>query len=121
MSENVAIIGASSKPDRYSYQALELLMQHGHQVFPIHPKESQILNQKVYSSLEQIQENLDTITMYVGADISNTLADSIIAIKPKRVIFNPGAENAVLANRLSEQGIQVINACTLVMLRTGQY
>ena len=64
---------------------------------------------------------VDTVTMYVGAAISAGLQDRLIALKPKRVIFNPGAENALLAEALQKAGIACEDACTLVLLNTGQF
>jgi predicted CoA-binding protein len=118
---NVAIIGASDKPDRYAYMAMMLLKEKGHRIFPVNPLITQIEVQRVYASLTDIGERMDTITLYVNEKISSGYADAIIEAKPGRIIFNPGAENRSLAHRAREQGITTENACTLVMLRTGQF
>ena len=118
---NVAVIGASNKPDRYSYQAVMLLKEKGHAVFPVHQRIKEIEGMAVYSSITDIAESMDTISMYVSADISSAMQENIIKAKPKRIIFNPGAENPPLEASLKAQGIEVINACTLVMLRTNQF
>ena len=68
-----------------------------------------------------IKEEIDTLTVYVNAKISGGQFDAISALKPRRVVFNPGAENPELAAKLSDAGIEVIEACTLVMLRTQQF
>ena len=75
----------------------------------------------VIEKISQITEPLDTVSMYVSADISSALENEILAKFPKRVIFNPGAENESLAQKLSQKGIKPVNACTLVMLRTNQF
>ena len=75
----------------------------------------------VYSALNEIKEPIDTVSMYVAADISSGLGEAILAKKPRRVIFNPGAENPGLEVKIKERGITVLNACTLVMLRTNQF
>jgi predicted CoA-binding protein len=75
----------------------------------------------VVPDLAQVTGPVDTVTMYVGAAISKGLADKLVSLNPKRVIFNPGAENPELQSRLTEAGIDVQEACTLVLLRTGQY
>lgn len=118
---NVVIIGASNKIDRYSYKALMLLGEYGHQVFPVHKKLKDIEGIKVFSSIAEIAMSIDTVTMYVGSAISNVLKDEILSSNPKRIIFNPGAENLTLEQEAQAKGIKTINACTLVMLKTGQF
>ena len=120
-SERVVIVGASDKPDRYSHKAQLLLSQHGHEVVPVHPRLETIEGVPVVADLSQVTGQVDTVTMYVGAAISKGLADKLIGVKPQRVIFNPGAENPELQEKLSAAGIDVEEACTLVLLRTGQF
>ena len=117
----VAVIGASNKTQRYSYKAVVLLKEKGHEVYPIHQRLNEIEGLKVYKSLQKIEDEIDTVTMYVGANISDEIAEDILHKKPRRIIFNPGSENVRLANKAKEQGIETINACTLVMLTTGQF
>ena len=118
---NVAVIGASDKPDRYSYQAVKLLQDKGHDVYPVHQRIKDIEGLNVYPSINDIRNPIDTITLYVAADISTKMADDLIAKKPRRIIFNPGAENPALEAKAQASGIKPVNACTLVMLRTGQF
>lgn len=121
MSTNVAILGASANPERYSYQAVMLLAEHGHRVFPVHPSARPIGDHPCYPSLGAIEEPLDTITVYLSVKNSTPLIEEILARKPRRVILNPGAENPELAQRCTAAGIRVQEACTLVLLRTGQF
>ena len=118
---NVAILGASNKPDRYSHKALVLLAEKGHAVFPVHPALPEIEGCAVFKRLADIPAPLHTVTMYVSAAHSTGMAEAILAAKPARVLFNPGTENPELEDRLSAAGIEVLHACTLVMLRTGQF
>jgi len=118
---NVAVIGASNKPDRYSYQAVKLLIEKGHTVFPVHQRVKDIDGMPVYPSIKEIPEDIDTVSLYVAADISSSLAADILKRHPRRIIFNPGAENPDLEAKASADGIIPLNACTLVMLRTGQF
>ena len=120
-TERVVIIGASDNPERYSHQAQLLLRQHGHEVVPVHPKLTAIEGVPVVADVSAISGPVDTVTLYVGPQISLTLKDKLIALKPRRVIFNPGTENPELAARLREAGVDTVEACTLVMLRTGQF
>ena len=119
--ERVAILGASDKPDRYSNKAQRLLRQHGHTVVPVHPALKQIEGVDVMPDLSAIDGPVDTLTMYVGPAISTGVADKIVALKPGRVIFNPGTENPELQGKLDGAGIPWEEACTLVLLNTGQY
>ena len=118
---NVAVLGASNRPERYSFQAVKLLAEKGHAVCPVHPALATIDGVPVFKQLGDIRVPLHTLTVYVGPERSTALAAAILAARPQRVIFNPGAENPALAQQLQAAGIQVENACTLVLLRTGQF
>lgn len=118
---NVAVLGASNKQKRYSYQAVKLLAEKGHVVFPVHPAISDIDGIPVFKRLADIPTPIHTITVYLAPERSTALADEILAARSKRVIFNPGAENQDLAQRLKETGVEAMNACTLVLLKTNQF
>lgn len=120
-AERVAIVGASDNPERYSHKALLLLRRHGHEVVPVHPKLAEIEGIKVVPDLSAITGQVDTVTMYVGPAISAGLQEKLAVLKPRRVIFNPGAENAVLVEALKKAGIACEEACTLVLLNTRQF
>jgi hypothetical protein len=117
----VAILGASDKPDRYSYKAFKMLQDHGHTPVPIHPKLTSIEGVAVVSSLKELPGPVDTLTIYVSPEISSGAESDILAVKTKRIIFNPGTENPPLEAKLREAGAQVLNACTLVLLQTNQF
>lgn len=117
----VAVLGASAKPERYSNKAVQQLQEGGHTVFPVHPALAEIHGLPVYSRLSAIPEALDVVTVYLSARHSDPLAAEIVDACPKQVIFNPGAENDALAATLSEHGIETLEACTLVLLSTGQF
>jgi predicted CoA-binding protein len=118
---NVAVLGASGKPERYSNQAVALLKARGYTVFPVNPQIEMIHGEKVYPCLTQIPVPVDTVTVYVAAATSSALRDDLIQVKPRRVIFNPGAENPALQAALAERGVETIEACTLVLLGTHQF
>jgi predicted CoA-binding protein len=119
--QRVVVMGASHKPDRYSNQAIRLLLEHGHEVIPVHPRLDEVEGLKVAHSLSEISGAVDTLTMYVGPERSSAAAEAILQLRPGRVIFNPGSENPDLDQRLLRDGIPHEQACTLVMLRTGQF
>lgn len=118
---NVAVVGASRNPDRYSYKALMLLREKGHTVFPVHPVLGTIETLTVYPSLLEIPAALDVVTLYVGLANQAGLAEDLLQCRPRRVIFNPGTENPALSGHLLAAGIEAIHACTLVLLRTEQF
>ena len=118
---NVAVLGASPKEDRYSFKAVHMLKEHGFTPIPVHPAGHTVDGVPGLKALTEITKPIDTLTMYVNAGISDAEYDNIIALKPRRVIFNPGSENQTLAARLRDAGIEVVEACTLVLLRTDQY
>jgi predicted CoA-binding protein len=120
-TETVAVLGASPKPDRYAYKALEMLHEYGHRTLPINPAFDEILGEKCYPKISDAPGPIDTVTLYLGETRSNPLIDEIIGAKPRRIIMNPGAENSALAATAEEAGIEVVEGCTLVMLRTGQF
>ncbi len=121
LGAHVAVLGASPKPERYSYQAVKMLSENGYTPIPVHPAGHTVFDHHGVKSLADIETSVDTLTVYVNAKISSDQADEILALKPRRVVFNPGAENDELAGKLSQNGIEVVKACTLVMLRTGQF
>lgn len=121
MKERVVVLGASNKPDRYSYKAIHLLKEHGHKVLPVHPSLPEIQGIKCFPYLPLDLAPIDTLTMYVNKDISNKLIEDIVRLAPKRVIFNPGSENGQLEEALQKANIRYEHACTLVLLHTGQY
>lgn len=120
-SEQVAVLGASSNPDRYSNKAIRMLKDYGHQPIPIHPLEDRIEGLKVSKALSEVSEKIDTITVYVGPKNIGPLIADIVNAKPKRVIMNPGAESDELKLALEKAKIPHLEACTLVLLRTGQF
>ena len=118
---NVAVVGASNKPERYSHQAVVLLAQKGHAVYPIHPALAEIDGHRVFKKLADVPVPVHTVTLYVSPALSGGLAGDLLAARPARVIFNPGTENPELEEKLAAAGIAVVQACTLVLLRTGQF
>jgi predicted CoA-binding protein len=117
----VVVLGASPKPVRYSYQAVKLLHSKGYRVIPVHPRAARIDHVPVVSGLSAILEPVHTLTMYVGAERSRALIRDILALAPGRVIFNPGSESHELELALRDKGVPFELACTLVLLRTGQF
>ncbi len=119
--QSVAILGASTKPERYSHMAQQMLMDLGYTVFPVSPSAAEILGRQCWKSVSDIDDPIDTITLYVGPQRLDGVVPGILARQPKRVIFNPGTESPTHEGMLADAGIRVQRACTLVLLRSEQF
>lgn len=123
---NVAVLGASPKPGRYSLLAVMRLKDAGHRVIPVNP---------AYDRVEKIDtvpdcvaareaaepEGLDTLSLYLAPHHLEKMTEQLVACRPKRVIFNPGTESPKVMAALENAGIPYLEACTLVLLSTGQF
>ena len=118
---HVAVLGASPKPARYANQCIRLLKQHGYRITPLHPRFSEVEDLPVTASLADIKDPVDTLTLYVGPKLLEPQTEAIVALRPGRVIFNPGTESSVVQQRLDQAGIDWFEACTLVMIKTDQF
>ena len=116
----VAILGASDKPDRSSNMLIKRLHAKGHEVFPINPALKTIDGLPVYSSIEALPPGVDVLSVYMGAQRSDELAESLLASGIPKMIFNPGAENPALEKRLEAKGIEAVEACSLVLSSLDQ-
>lgn len=120
----VAILGASNDEQRYSYRAQTMLVEHGHRVIPISLSADVVLGEPAWRSLSDIPEDLkpvDTVTVYVNPTNFESVINEVLQLRPRRVIFNPGSEHDEGANRFRDVGIEVVRACTLVMLGLNQF
>jgi uncharacterized protein len=116
----VLVYGASTNPSRYAYIATELLLQHGHEVSLVGIKAGEVLGLTIQLDQPLIQD-IDTVTLYVGPANQDGLYDYLKSLAPRRVIFNPGTESPELERELEKAGILTEEACTLVLLHTGQF
>jgi uncharacterized protein len=114
------VMGASTNPERYAYKAAHRLHEKGHEIVLVGQKTGQLLGQEILTERPQIND-IDTVTMYVGARNQPELYDYVLGLKPRRVIFNPGAENPEFEQILNQNGIETEEACTLVLLSLGAY
>lgn len=119
-SKKTLVIGATPNPVRYAYVATEMLYDYGHKVVLFGIKRGAIHHLDILNKWP-IDTDIDTITMYISPTIQRDYYERIIQTKPKRIIFNPGTENPEFQKIVKDAGIQVQNACTLVLLRTNQY
>lgn len=114
------VLGATTNPARYSYLAIHKLREEGHEVIAIGRRTGKVRDVEVVAE-EKPTEDLDTITLYLNANNQKPYYKYILEQKPKRIIFNPGAENDELEQLAKKNNIATQHACTLVLLSTGQY
>ena len=122
MGKKTVIIGATPDRSRYAYLAAQMLAQYNLDFVPVSIKTGEVLGREILDLRKRPSiDGVDTVTMYVGTRNQAEWLDYILSLNPKRIIFNPGTENDEFGRRAEERGIEALEACTLVMLRTGQY
>lgn len=114
------VLGASPDPARYAYLAVARLAAHGHAVIAVGRRSGVVAGVPVLAAVPE-GSDVDTVTLYLSPANQRAWHDAIIALRPRRVIFNPGAEDAAFARRLGAHGIEAVEGCTLVMLSAGTY
>lgn len=117
----VIVLGYTDDPLKYSNMAFTQLLEKRHEVVGVNPnKTSELVAGSLAEALVMLAR-VDVITVYVNSKISSKIAEEIISVEPRKVIFNPGAENPELVKKLQDKGIKTEDSCTLVLLRTGQF
>jgi predicted CoA-binding protein len=119
-NKKTLVLGATPKPERYAYIATEMLRDYGHEVLPYGIKRGTIGNYTILNEWPTDIE-IDTVTLYINPTLQVALYDKIMALKPNRIIFNPGTENPALRKLAQSKKIETLDACTLVLLRSNQY
>ncbi|HVI43624.1 MAG TPA: CoA-binding protein [Chitinophaga sp.] len=114
------VLGASPNPDRYSNLAVNRLTAKGHPVVAIGKKAASIGDIPVITEHPDLKQ-VDTVTLYLNPILQKEYYDYILQLHPRRIIFNPGTENDELAQLATQHDITPVEACTLVLLSTGQY
>lgn len=121
MEKTTLVLGASPKSYSYSYRCMHLLTEKGFKGIGLGRSEAQVADVPIVDAPEKVTEPIHTVTMYLRADRQTEYYDFILGLNPKRIIFNPGAENNELYEMAQEKGIEVHNACNLVMLTVGLF
>jgi hypothetical protein len=119
-TKKTVVLGASDNPERYSNLAIKRLRSHGHPVIAIGKRKTRVEDVPVQTDTSDLQD-VDTVTLYLNPNNQKAYYDYILSLHPKRIIFNPGAENPELQKLAKEKGVQTQEACTLVLLSTGQF
>lgn len=119
MSKTI-VLGASTNPSRVSYAAVHRLKNKGQEVIPIGIKKGSIADIPIINDRPEL-EDIDTITLYLNPKRQEAYYDYILSLAPRRIIFNPGTENAELVRLAKAKNIETEYACTLVLLATDSY
>lgn len=120
MKQQTLVIGASTNPERYSNKAIKLLRQKDFTVIAFGPKSGMVDDVEIHTRWDDRWE-IDTVTLYINPEKQLEYYDLILALAPRRVLFNPGTENALFQHKLQLAGIETENVCTLILLSIGQY
>jgi predicted CoA-binding protein len=120
MKKKTLVLGASTNPERFSYMAVRKLRYGNIPVVAVGLREGEISGVRIEKPFPKF-EGIHTITIYIGARNLTAYHDYILGLKPSRVIFNPGTENPEFAEMLSQAGIEVVHACTLIMISNNLY
>ena len=119
-SKKTLVLGATTKPDRYAFKAVNMLVDKGHSVLALGQNAGEVAGVKIQTKAIPLK-NIDTVTLYLNPTRQRDYYNYIVEAKPKRVIFNPGTENPEFYQLLKLNDIKVEVACTLVLLTTNQY
>lgn len=120
--KKTVIIGATPNPSRYAYFAADRLTMKNHPIVPVGIKKGMVAGKQILDLREKpVIPDVDTVTLYLNPFNQKEWEDYILSLKPKRIIFNPGTENPDLDRKATEKGIETLEACTLVMLSSGNY
>ncbi len=120
MKNKTLVMGASENPERYSNKAILSLKRKGHEVVALGKTGGSVQGVEIHKEPEQ-RDDIDTVTLYLNPMHQKQYYDYILSLKPRRIIFNPGTENEELEKLAFQNDIEFLEACTLVMLSTGQY
>lgn len=119
-NKKTLVLGATTKPDRYAFRAINMLVEKGHTVLAIGQNTGEVAGVKIHTKAIPVK-NIDTVTLYLNPSRQRDYYNYIIEAQPKRVVFNPGTENPELYQLLELNNIKAEVACTLVLLATDQY
>lgn len=120
MKNTTLVMGASENVQRYSNMAIRKLLNYNHNVKAFGKRNGEV-NGVTFDTSPIVYNDIDTVTLYLNPTNQKPYYDYILSLKPRRVIFNPGTENAEFQKILKDHHIDFEEACTLVLLSTNQY
>ena len=120
MKNITLVLGASLNPTRYSNIAIKRLLDKKYSVVALGQKKGTVLGVTIDDEKKEYQD-IDTVTLYLNPERQKDFYEYVISLKPRRVIFNPGAENDEFARLLESNNIKAEVACTLVLISIDEY
>lgn len=122
MEKKTVVVGATPNQSRYAYLAANMLREYDHEVVPLGIKQGEVAGKEILDIRKKPAINgVDTVTLYIGPRHQPEWYDYLLSLKPKRIIFNPGTENEEFEQLVEANGIEALQACTLVLLRSHQF
>jgi uncharacterized protein len=122
MNKKTVVVGATDNQSRYAFLAATMLREYDHDIVPLGIKSGTVVGQEILDIRTKPEiKNVDTITLYIGPQRQPEWYEYLLSLKPKRIIFNPGTENPEFEKLAEDKGIETLEACTLVMLRSHQF
>jgi uncharacterized protein len=122
MNKKTVVVGATDNQSRYAFLAANMLQEYDHNVVPLGIKKGNVMGHEILDIRTKPEiKDVDTITLYIGPHRQPEWYEYLLSLKPKRIIFNPGTENPEFEKLAEDKGIETLEACTLVMLRSRQF
>jgi predicted CoA-binding protein len=119
-NKKTLVLGATTKPERPAFKAIEMLVGNGHSVLALGQNTGEVAGIKINTKAIPLK-NIDTVSLYINPARQRDYYNYVIEAKPKRVLFNPGTENPEFYQLLELNNIKFETACTLVLLTLNKY
>ncbi len=111
-ARTIAIVGASSSPDRPSHGIMRKLLAAGYRVVPVNPRETTVLGETAYPSLADVPGEIDIVDVFRRVEETPTIADEAVAVGAKTLWLQSGIASEDAAARAAAGGLTVVmNAC----------
>jgi predicted CoA-binding protein len=107
-TKNIAIIGASSNPERDSFKVMKFLMNYGYGIFPVNPKEKNILGRKCYANLKEIEERIDMVDIFRAKEFILAITNEAIEINANIIWTQEGIVDKNAASLAKKSGLTVV-------------
>jgi predicted CoA-binding protein len=116
-ARTIAMVGASSRPERPSHGIFQKLLAHGYRVIPVNPNETEVLGQKAYASLKDVPEQIDIVDVFRRPEHTPAIAEDAVAIGAKTLWLQSGISNETAAELATRGGLSVVmDSCIGVMV-----
>jgi uncharacterized protein len=113
---NVAVIGASKQHEKFGNKAVRSYVAHGHSVYPVNLRETNIEGLTTYRSILDVPVDLDATLVYVPPEVTLRLLPAIAKKGPGALYLNPGSEDDAVLARAAELGLKPILACSILAI-----